>query len=468
MISTRTEGNALSSGSNTLRGRLLRGSSATALGPVVTALVQLVSVPVLLHAWGATRYGDWLLLSAIPSYLTLSDLGFGNASGSDMSMRVAANDRPGALATFQSSWVLVTITSFTALLLALVSVWWVPWQRWLRLSTIANTDAAAVIVVFCAYVVVAQQNGVAESGYRCDGHFALGTFWNTMQRLSEAVAGTAVAVLGGSFLVVALTYLATRCVGSLSYALLLRHKSPWLHYGVRHANLTTIIDMVGPAFGFIALPAGTALSLQGFTIVVGACLGPVAVVSFSTLRTLSRLTFQVVSVITNALWPELSRAFGAGNIPLARRLHRHACQASLGLSAVGGLFLWVFGPSIYHIWIRQKVPFDATCFHILLFVAAANSLWNTSSVISMSINGHCRIAATYVGAAICSLGLARILIPPFGEAGAAFALLAADGWMTGVALRTALGQVEDSHKNFLAALLVVPRLRQPLQGAPEV
>ena len=73
-----------------LRQRLMRGFGATALNPIATAIIQLGSVPILLHAWGATKYGDWLLLSAIPSYLTLSDLGLGAASGSDMSMRVAA------------------------------------------------------------------------------------------------------------------------------------------------------------------------------------------------------------------------------------------------------------------------------------------------------------------------------------------------------------------------------------------
>src|SRR5579863_7074061 len=91
--------------------RLVRGFGAAALGPIVTTIVQLVSVPVLLHYWGTVKYGDWLLLSAIPSYLTLSDLGFGDASGSDMTMRVASGDRQGALETFQSSWVLLSLVS---------------------------------------------------------------------------------------------------------------------------------------------------------------------------------------------------------------------------------------------------------------------------------------------------------------------------------------------------------------------
>ena len=450
-----------------LRGRVMRGLSATALSPIATALIQLGSVPLLLHAWGAARYGDWLLLSAVPTYLTLSDLGFGDASGSDMSMRVAANDKPGALRTFQSSWVLVTLVSFSALLLASISVWWIPWQHWLRLSSVSNFQAATIVLVLAAYVVMAQQNGVAESGYRCDGHFATGSLYGAILRLTEVGAATAVAALRGSLLAAAITYLVVRILGTITYALLLKRESPWIHYGIRHAQLETIKEMIAPAFGFMAFPIGQALSLQGFTIVIGAILGPVAVVSFSTLRTLSRLNMQLVLMFKHALWPELSRAFGAGDISLARRLHRHACQASLGVSILGGALLWVLGPFVYRLWIRQDITFDATCFHILLLGVVTNSLWDTSAVIPMSINSHCRIAVTYAGAALFALVLATMLIPHLGVSGAALALLVADACMTGLVLRTALRHVQDSRRKFVVALFAIPRFRQDLQAAPE-
>jgi len=444
----------------------MRGFGATALAPVATAIIQLGSVPVLLHAWGAAKYGDWLLLSAIPSYLTLSDLGFGNASGSDMSMRVAANDREGALQTFQSSWVLVTCVSLIALLLAFVTVWWIPWQHWLRLSSVSNLQAATVIIVLGAHVVVSQQNGVAESGYRCDGNFATGTFWIVILRVAEAVAAAIVAVFGGNMLAVASTYLAIRCVGTIGYILLLRHVSPWIRFGIGHARLKTIRQMAAPAFGFMALPIGSAFSQQGLLLVIGAKLGPIAVVSFSTLRTLSRLNYQLIGVIKNALWPELSRAFGAANISLARRLHRHACQASLGLSIFGGALLWALGPFIYRLWIRQSVGFDATCFHVLLLVVVTTSLWDMSSVIPMSINGHSCIAVAYSAAAMLSLGLAWLFVPPLGTVGAAAALLAVDGWMTELVLRAALSHTEDSARRFAAAMFSFPRFREILRATP--
>ena len=450
---------------NGLRQRLMRALGATALSPVVTAVIQLGSVPLLLHAWGAAKFGDWLILSAIPSYLTLSDLGLGNASGSDMSMRLGAGDKKGALQTFQSSWVLVTAVSFAVLLLALPIVWWIPWQVWLKLSSISSRDAAKVVSVLGAYIVLSQQNGIAESGFRSDGHFATGMFWIAILRLAEVVTSTIVAVLGRSLLAVALTYLCVRCVGTIAYILTLRYVSPWIRYGIRHARLETIKLMAAPAFGFMALPLGAALSVQGLTLVIGARLGPIAVVSFSTMRTLSRVSLQLISVIKNALWPELSRAFGAGNISLVRRLHRHACQASLSLSLGGGLFLWLCGPLIYRLWIGHNVSFDATCFHILLVVVITNSLWDTSSVIPMSMNGHSRIAANYVGATALSMILAWILVASWGLVGAAVALLVTDGWMTGLVLRTALLQAQDSPKNFALALFSIPRFG--LQAAPE-
>src|SRR5271154_7624064 len=127
--------------SDRLRERFVRGFGVSALSPVVTAAIQLGSVPLLLHAWGATKYGEWLLLSAVPSYLTLSDLGFGDASGSDMCMRVASNDKEGALETFQSSWVLVTLVSFVALALVSVISCLVPWQLWLNVSGASRAEA---------------------------------------------------------------------------------------------------------------------------------------------------------------------------------------------------------------------------------------------------------------------------------------------------------------------------------------
>lgn len=444
------------SATSALKKRFLRGLGSTALNPVVTAIIQLGTVPLLLHAWGAAKYGDWLVLSAIPSYLSLANLGFGDASGSDMTVRVAKGDRKGALETFQSSWALLLIVSAAALLLVAAAVWAVPWRNWMHLSSLSNAEAASVLLVFATYIIAAQQCGVIESGYRCDGNFALGTLLGTLLRLVETIAATIAGVVSGSLLTAAATFLIVRSLGTVLYALILRRRSPWISLGLRHARPERVRELAVPAIGFMALPLGNALSIQGFTVLISVLSGPIAVTIFSTLRTLARLNFQLTTVIAWALWPELSAAFGAGDIRLARILHRRAYQASLALSLAAGAFLWFAGPLIYRTWIRHAVAFDATTFHILLVVTLANSLWFTSSVVPMSTNAHHRLTIAFTIASAIALGAGWVLVSLIGIRGAACSLLIIDCLMVSLVLRASLRQLRETFTDFAASLFRLP------------
>jgi len=453
---TATNGATSPGTASSLHGRLIRGLGASALGPVVTIIIQFISVPVFLHYWGAKLYGEWLILSAIPSYLALSDVGFGNVAASDMTMSVAAGQREAALDTFQSTWLLISVVS--AVLLALVSivVWFVPWQLWMKLSVINDHGAALIIVVFSAYSLISLQSGVLDSGFRCDGNFAFGATCFSIFRLTEVAIAMIPVVCGGRPLHVAITYLVARIVGSVGVILILRLKSPWIHFGTTHANLNSIRRLASPAFAFMAFPIGNALSLQGLTVLIGGTLGPVAVVCFSTMRTLSRVGFQVLAVIARALWPELSVAFGAGNISLARNLHRRACQVAFILSLACSGTLALIGPRIYGSWTGHAVGFDPLTFNLLLLVIFASSFWGTSSVVPMASNQHEKIALGYIIGTSMSLALAWVLLKPLGTAGAAIALLVIDCSMLWLVLHVTLRQLSDSPVLFAKSMLSMP------------
>lgn len=432
--------------------RLFRGLGAAALGPIVTTAIQLGSVPLLLHAWGAAKYGDWLLLSAVPSYLTFSGLGFGDSSGSDMTMRVAGNDRQGALGTFQSSWVLLSGVSLAVLAAAAVLVWWLPWQPMLHLAGIGSQQAAWIVLALAGFVLSVQQWSILESGYRCDGNFALGNFCSTMQRLIEAGLATVIGVATGSLLLVSLSYLGFRLLGLLCYRFLLMRMSPWLTLGFSHASVATIRRMLKPSIGFIAMPLGTAVSIQGFMMVIGIVLGPIAVTVFSTARTLTRIGLLLNNSLAGGIWPEFSSAFGAGNISLVRNLHRHAYQASLILAICSAAVLWAFGPRFYNLWVRKSVALDLSCFHILLLVTIANSLWFVSATVQMSANKHSRLALMYLGATAVSCVLGYVLTERMGLVGSAWSLLLIEIVMIGLVLRTSLKQMQDTPVEFMRAV----------------
>jgi O-antigen/teichoic acid export membrane protein len=326
----------------------------------------------------------------------------------------------------------------------------------MHLSSLSDRQAAGVVLAFGTYIIFGQQCGIIESGYRCDGNFATGTFWGTMLRLVETLLATLSGILAGSLLTAALTYAAVRALGAFGYGLLLRRKSPWLSLGLQHARSRRIRQLLAPALGFMALPLGNAIGIQGFTLLIGFLSGPIAVTGFSTLRTLARLNFQLTTVLAWAIWPELSAAFGAGNLSLARTLHRRAWQAGVALSALTGMFLWFAGPWIYRVWIRHAVGFDGRCFHVLLLVTFVNSLWFTSSVVPMSTNAHHRLTIAFAAASLGSLPLGWLLISCLGMVGAAWALLPIDILMVSLVLRTSLRQLHESFAEFAGSMIQLP------------
>ena len=58
-----------------MRKRLIQGIGANFLGQIINLASRVLLVPLFLTAWGAEVYGEWLLLTSIVAYLSLTDLG---------------------------------------------------------------------------------------------------------------------------------------------------------------------------------------------------------------------------------------------------------------------------------------------------------------------------------------------------------------------------------------------------------
>src|SRR6202012_4777809 len=101
--------------------RLLLGFISNWTSRLAGTIIQLIQVPVFLHFWSTPLYGEWLIVNSIPSYLSLSNVGFGSVAGNEMTMLVARGDREGALRVFQSCWwLIVAVCSATMAVFAVV------------------------------------------------------------------------------------------------------------------------------------------------------------------------------------------------------------------------------------------------------------------------------------------------------------------------------------------------------------
>lgn len=441
-----------------LKKRLLKGVGANGFGQLVTVLIQVVSVPLFLSFWGQELYGEWLIISATPMFLSMSDLGFTIAAENEMTMKVAKGDRKGASEIFQSVWFILLIVSFIVVSGIFILFNLLDINQLLSISKLSSSDSAYIISLLSLYVLLGMQIGLLSGGFRCDGNYAFGVCCANYLRLFDYVVISVAIYLGAYPLNVAICFVVTRCIGISLMYIWLRKKSPWIRYGFANKSFSAIRNLTKPAIASMGLPLVNAMSNQGVILIIGSLLTPIDVVVFSTLRTLSRLALQLMRTIRASISPELSTAYAVNNMVLARKLHRRSCQFSLWLSSLAVFSLIFSGNWIINTWTKNTVEMNFSLFYIMLLTVVFSSFWYTSFAVLTSTNQHHKIMPKYLLVTVFYLCLCTLVIPYLGLNSAAICLMLIEITMLIFVLKESLNLLDDKLKFYLKSLFEMNKL----------
>jgi O-antigen/teichoic acid export membrane protein len=379
--------------------RLMRGVGANGYSQLVTLFIQLAAVPVLITYWGVEQYGIWIALSALPSYLASSNLGVANAAASEMTVLTAnklRNKENRILKVYHTACALTLIMFFIVLIVSAVALYYFPGSSFIFNDVMDVTVLKTTLMLLVLYTLITLFGGLWDAVFRSTGRYAQGTVLLHTIRLVEQVALLlSVVLFSTDMIITALVLVCVRALGTLITSVFLYKKIPSIPFGIKEANLETFRYLLPASLGFMAMPIGYALFMQGM-ILVAASFSGVFVVVFSTTRTLTSLGRQIVSMITHATWPELSRAFGEGDSTLAKKIFITGSVISLCLLFIYFVMLAILGDSIFRVWTGGEVMFNYALFYILAFSAVFGALWNQAFTLLASINKHMMFSFIFV------------------------------------------------------------------------
>ena len=444
-----------------IKRRLALGFASNWVSKLASTITQLVQVPLFFHFWAASVYGNWLIVSAIPTYLTFSSIGFGNVASNEMTMLNSAGDREGALGVFQSCWWLISIICAAVGMLLVLVLYLVPAASLLNIHAISESDTKWIIVYLGLSVLLGQLEQLMSAAYTCVARYAFGSFLKSVISLAAFCASMVPIVLGYGPRTMALVYAVASALGTLTLCLFVRKDIPWIEFGWKHAHFSEIRRLASPAFAFMGFPIGIALNLQGTLIAVGYALGPVDVAIFASARTVSRVALQMVQMVNATFWPELSLAYGAKDVALTRTLHRRACQLALVIAVFVVAGMMTVGPYFLHHWTGGHVPPSRPLLAILLLVVVLYSLWSTSSTLAAATNQHQRLAAWYIVATGVTVLFTYLLAVRYGLYGAAASLIISEVIMNLYVLPASLRIAHDTFPEFMASMVHYPPSLRP-------
>src|SRR5690606_9932380 len=115
----------------------------------------------------------WLILFAIPSYLSIADLGFAQSAGNDMTAKVSRGDYAGALAVFQGVCTLVILLAIAGLALSAWIIQYLPLENWASFSFIGHEELRWILWLLGAQVFISLIDGINHAGFRTVGEYPL-------------------------------------------------------------------------------------------------------------------------------------------------------------------------------------------------------------------------------------------------------------------------------------------------------
>lgn len=406
--------------------RIVSGAGAYGYAQAVSIGTQLVSLPLFLHYWDMSTYGYWLALTALPFYLSLADAGISTASCNQMIGLIAQGHKARAVEVFQSAVAFLAFVSLLILLVVGITLVLLP------VSVLEVPQWKTVLMLLSTSVVLGLFSSLAEVIYKATGGYAAGTYLVTTGRLVDWAGGLAGLMLTQSFTGVAMSALLARLGYTLFSIWLSQRHTDFLRWGLRHATSVDIKHAAVPGILFLSLSLTNALSLQGFTLLVAATLGPAAAAVFNTYRTVARIVVQVTNALSNPLWPELTALKGQKEDRAFWKLYRRANRLGLLIAAAGALLVYLVAPFLLEVWTHGKIPFTATSMALFLLYASVCSASQVPRVVLMSINQHGGLAWQSLLAAVISLVLAWLLWNGAGMTGVVGAMVLGEAlvWLT--------------------------------------
>jgi O-antigen/teichoic acid export membrane protein len=391
---------------------------ATGFGQMVTILSQVLLVRLYLQAWGVQHYGHWLVLTAIPAYLAMSDFGIGYVAANKIGMLGGINDAAGGLRVLQTTWMIQVFLSTVAFAFALVLIYCFAGVH----GPIYLADRA-LLSELALYALMGIPISTLAGPYR----FAMKTdralLWINSGRLAEAIVIGCLLYYRCSMEEVGAGMVVTRFVSAIATYVDGRSICHDLYLGCTKFSWKEARELIIPGGSYMLFPAGNAILLQGLTIVISKALGPTSVVVFTTTRTLCRYIFQAMNMIGNSLWSEFSTLVGAGMHEHANDLRRAGVQITVFCSIVSGAILVILGPLIINIWTSGKVSGLRSTIVLLVLDMVAYSLWFINSVVLNATNSHIKLARRFFISATVFIPCAFLMARIAGINGAALSLV---------------------------------------------
>jgi O-antigen/teichoic acid export membrane protein len=418
----------LTKSSGSRGGERYRRAGITASSSFVTkalnVLISFLSVPLTVHYLGAERYGVWLTISSLLTWMSMTDFGLaGNALINVLSEASGRDDRETAQHYSASCfWALTGVGAMTGIV-ALATFRFIPWRRVFQVSAATSThELQLACALTLGFLVLNFPLSMLQSIYSAYQDGFLANIWGIAANSLALVALVVVSRSHGGLPQLVLALSGTRAAVNIANSFFLFRRYHWLKpslFAVRWASLKRLFSLGSK---YLVTQLASLGIYQSQPIIITQTMGPKYVVIFVVAYKIIALPLDLAYMATAPFVSAFGESKARKDWTWIRSAYKNANKASMVFGLPLLVVLALFAKPIIRVWAgAAAVPNTSLIVGLTIYTALGIALMTVGQLLV----GLERVNALAVSLVLCSLGIigsSIVVAPIWGLAGIAFCM----------------------------------------------
>lgn len=408
---------------------------------------QLVVIPLFIKFQGVEKYGEWLILTTIPNYLMLSDLGLNQTITNEICKLLVKGKYIKQKNIFISTFNFLLLLGFFLFVFYLFFIHTFDLRDLLGFNNLNSNQIELILGSYVLSVVMFLILRLLLGYFKAVNKFYMHEYSLFLTYVFDFIVTLFVLSFYLPLWSIPFGMFIVRIIIFISAHFYL--KRLLIHYKLAiSTNFNYAIKMLPVSIRLSLFSLGYAILLQGGTFIVGLTLGSIYVVSFNTIRTLINSLKAFVAVLYLPTMPEFAVLFAKNNVRLAFLKYKKLLQNVALISLFACFFIYFLKDILFYIWLGTELKYPNGFVLLMLISIFIQILWNASSMLPLAIN-NLKILSFFPLFALILLSVEYFIIQYFGLLGLAFGFIFLDLLMFFLVTNQSLTLLRENNNNNL-------------------
>jgi O-antigen/teichoic acid export membrane protein len=379
-------------------------ASSSFIAKALNILISFLSVPLTIHYLGSERYGVWLTISSLLTWMMLTDFGLsGNALVNVLAESSGKDDTETARQYASSAFWVLSGISIVSGVVAVIAFHWISWQDVFRVSSAVsvhelNVACAMTLAIFILGFPLSLQYSI-YSAYQ-DGYLA--NIWSISTNAFSLLALVVVSRSHGGLPQLIFAVSGTRTLIAIANNVYLFRRYHWLipyPSAVRWSCVQRLFKLGGK---YMVTQLAALGIYQSQPMIITQMLGPASVVIFVVSYKIITLPMDLIYMATQPFIAAFGEAKARGDWKWIRNAYRNATWASAGVGFTLVGVMAVISKPLIRIWATAAaVPTTSFIVWLSIYVMIGIALMPTNQLLS----GLERVTPLAISTTLCAVGV---------------------------------------------------------------